>query len=143
MKVSTIEISFPVPVDVPDTFSRDLCALLDRICEDYQKANPTRVMWPAGFGSKPKWSQQDAAFLGKTPDPDAPEIGEPTFDDSVFHIEIAEREDLHGTNLNNPANCCKHGTAKGHCPDCPDMAEVERNEKAQADRRPGTTGGTY
>ena len=58
-------------------------------------------------------------------------------------IEIAEREDLHGTNLNNPANVCKHGTAKGHCPDCPDMAEVERNEREQAKRRPGTTGGTY
>lgn len=39
---------------------------------------------------------------------------------------------------------CKHGTLVDHCPDCaPDPEEIERNEKQQAERRPGSSGGTY
>lgn len=101
-KISRIEISFPVPVELPDGWERVLMAMVDMTCNNYQKANPDRVMWPAGVGSKPRWSQADAAFLGQAPDPAAPEGGEPTFDDSVLVIDCAEREDYHGSNPHNP-----------------------------------------
>jgi hypothetical protein len=40
----------------------------------------------------PNFSQNDAFFLGKPVDPNAPESGEPTFDDSVFHLDTSARE---------------------------------------------------
>lgn len=43
------------------------------------------------MGSKPIFSKADCRFLGKPVDPDAPESGEPTFDDEVLHIETAAR----------------------------------------------------
>lgn len=39
---------------------------------------------------------------------------------------------------------CKHGTLVDHCPECaPEWNAVVANEKAQAERRSGATGGTY
>lgn len=101
-KVQRIEISFPVPVNLPDGWERALDSLLGMVCEQYQRENPGRVMWPAGCGSKPSWSKQDAAFLGIQADRNAPDSGEPSFDDSVYFIEVAEREDYHGNNPHNP-----------------------------------------
>jgi hypothetical protein len=72
------------------------------VCEQYQREHPDRVMWPAGCGSKPRWSQADAAFLGKATNAAAPHGGEPTFDHSVFTIDCEEREDYHGNNYHNP-----------------------------------------
>ncbi len=88
-----IEIVFPVDVVVLDSMVHDLAEMIEHyICQPYEKAHPDRVMWTAGFGDKPHWSQVDSAFLGKEPDPNAPKTGEPTFDDSVFQIEVAERK---------------------------------------------------
>lgn len=44
-----------------------------------------------------------------------------------------------------PEHRCRHNILAGHCPDCPSMAEIEPNEREQAERlkRRGTTGGTY
>lgn len=75
-KTKTIEISFPIPVNFPPGFERALDALINMICEAYERENPTRVMWPAGCGCKPIW-------MG---------MNEPEFDDSTFVIEVAERE---------------------------------------------------
>lgn len=50
------------------------------------------IHWVSGYGSKPRWSRADAAFLGKSTDPDAPETGEPTFDDEVYHVETTARD---------------------------------------------------
>lgn len=75
-KINVIEIVFPVPVELSNNFIRALASLLDGLCEEYKLANPTRTMWPAGFGSKPLWREPE----------------EPDFEDSVFQISMAERE---------------------------------------------------
>ena len=100
--ITRIEIDFGVAVSLPDGWERALDGLVGMVCEQYQRENPTRVMWPSGVGSKPQWSKADAAFLGKGAATDAPESGEPTFDDSVFCIDCTEREDYHGNNPHNP-----------------------------------------
>lgn len=102
MKINKIEICFPVPVEPPDGFYHVLDALVDMICKKYEKENPTRVMWTAGHGSKPTWSKHDAAYLGKETDSDAPDMGSPTFDNSVYQIDVSEREDFYGHNKHNP-----------------------------------------
>lgn len=101
-KITRIEISFGAAVALPDGWERALDGLIGMVCEQYQRENPTRVMWPAGAGSKPQWSQADAAFLGVAATSDAPADGEPTFDDSVYFVDCAEREDYHGSNRHNP-----------------------------------------
>lgn len=92
----TINITFPVDVELPDALERRLVEIVDEVCRAYEKAHPDRTMWAAGFGALPQWSQADAAFLGKTAAPNAPESGEPTFDDSVYNIDVAERERYEG-----------------------------------------------
>lgn len=101
-KITSIEISFGAAVTLPDGWERALDGLIGMVCEQYQRENPTRVMWPAGAGSKPRWSQRDAAFLGVAAASDAPADGDPTFDDSVYFVDCAEREDYHGSNRHNP-----------------------------------------
>lgn len=91
-KISKIEIEFAAPVEVPEELEQALAKVVEGVCDKYNADNPDRVMWPFGVGSKPKWSKLDAAFLGKPADPNAPDTGEPTFDDSVFFVECAERE---------------------------------------------------
>lgn len=102
MKVQKIEISFPCLVNLPDGFERTLDALVGMVCAQYQRENPFRVMWPAGHGSKVSWSKSDAAFLGKEAAPNAKDSGEPDYDDSIYAIDVSEREDLHGSNPHNP-----------------------------------------
>lgn len=106
MKFQTIEITFPLPVEAPDGFFHVLDSLVDMICKKYEADNPARVMWPAGAGSKPTFSDHDAAFLGinqTVSGDDVPEKGEePTFDDSVYQISVSEREDFAGRNPHNP-----------------------------------------
>lgn len=87
-----IEIDFPKTVQLPHDWEYKLNLLVDEVCEHYEKRNPGRVMWPAGHGSKVNWSRMDAAFLGRTPAPDAPIGGEPTYDDDVYEISVSERE---------------------------------------------------
>lgn len=59
-------------------------------------------MWPSGHGSKPTFSKTDAAFLGQKTGTDAPDTGEPTWDDSIYRISVACREDYYGENPANP-----------------------------------------
>ncbi len=102
IKVRKIEISFPETVEVPEWIMYELSMMADRICKVYEGQNPTRKMWPASEGSKPQWSKADAAFLGVSAGLDAPNSGEPKFDDSIYQIGCYEREDLHGENPLNP-----------------------------------------
>jgi len=85
-KIQRIEIDFPTAVSLPDGFEKTLDALIGMVCEQYERENPARVMWPAGCGSKPLWREPE----------------EPEYDDTVYFIEVAEREDLHGRNQHNP-----------------------------------------
>lgn len=90
MTIRNIEINFELPVDLGDEDMRALDILVGRICE--KNCPDGWVFWPAGMGSKPNFSKADSLFLGKPVNPDAPDHGEPTWDDSVFHIDCAARE---------------------------------------------------
>ncbi len=90
MATRRIEIDFAVPVELSSSDCGDLADIAQRIA----KANVPEghVHWCFGQGSKPIWSKADAVFLGKTPDANAPDQGEPGFDDDVFYIETACRK---------------------------------------------------
>ena len=75
-KRSKIEIIFPVPVEFPPGFEQTLDCLINMVCKNYELNNPTRVMWPGGMGDKPTWNEPE----------------EPTFDSSVYCIEVSERK---------------------------------------------------
>lgn len=81
MKVKRIEATFPVPVELSQEHQKALDQILGAICAEYVKANPDRVMWVFGVGSKMLCNP-----LMLSDDEPIP------FDDSVFHFEIAERE---------------------------------------------------
>lgn len=85
-----IEIDFALPVTLTDDEMRQLCNFVQSIAKRHQPEG--WVHWQSGCGQKPIFSQADAHFLGKEVDPAAPETGEPTFDESVFHIETTARE---------------------------------------------------
>ena len=90
-KTRSIEITFPTAVNFPGGFERALDALVNMVCEQYQREHPTEVMWPAGYGSK------------MLSNPLAMSDDEPLeFDDSVYSISVAAREDYYGENPHNP-----------------------------------------
>jgi len=91
MKIQSIQIMFPTPVELPEGFTRALDGLIEMVCKKYQAENPDRVMWPAGCGSKPLFNWMTVGDDEPLP-----------FDDSVYFVEVAEREDYHGTNPHNP-----------------------------------------
>jgi len=80
-KIHKIEITFPVEVELTDDDLRIIGAALDGIASRYEIANPSRVMWSFGQGSK-----MLANPLMLSDDEPIP------FDDSVYNIEMAERE---------------------------------------------------
>ena len=89
--VSRIEVEFAIPVHLPIPFMRALDDLLQTLVTRPYNLPKGWVHWVSGHGSKPLWSQADARFLGNTPDPRMPAEGEPSFDDSVYHIETSAR----------------------------------------------------
>lgn len=76
-----IEIDFPVAVDFDNEFQRRLDELLSDFCRRYEAANPDRVMWPFGHGSKmlvhPMMLSDDEPI---------------PFDEGVYAVQVAERE---------------------------------------------------
>lgn len=46
MKIQSIEIEFPIEVELPEGFQQELNKLLDTVCKLYEKQNPTKVMCP-------------------------------------------------------------------------------------------------
>lgn len=87
--VQSIQIEFAIPVFIPQGALRELDGLLSSIVRMKMNQLVGHAHWVSGYGSKPLWSKADARFLGKTPADDAPESGEPSFDDSVYHIETS------------------------------------------------------
>ena len=90
-KTVKIEISFACPGNFPDGWERALDGLIGIVCEQYQRENPTMVMWPAGFGSKMLTNPMAMGDDEKM-----------EFDDSCYSIECAAREDYYGENPYNP-----------------------------------------
>ena len=80
-KISTIEIHFPVAVELPDGWEQALGSLIDMVCNKYENENPKRVMWVGGQGSRPK-------FNWMVVDDEHPQ----EFDNEVYSIQVVERE---------------------------------------------------
>lgn len=92
--VNKIEVEFSIPCYITFADQDRIIKAIDEIVRNPANQLVEGVHWLAGIGSKPKWSQMDSMFLGKPVDPDAPEKGEPEFDDDVFSIETCARDFL-------------------------------------------------
>lgn len=117
-EITKVEICFPIPVKLPEGWDRKLSELVDQVCLEYEIANPGRIMWPSGHGSKPLFSIADAMFLGQEPAPAAPQTGEPEWDDSVYQISVAERERYETENRFTPWRCKCGGIVAGRLRAC-------------------------
>jgi hypothetical protein len=84
-EIVCIEISFPVAVEVDQKHLQAINEILVEIARDYEAKHPGRIMWPFGHGSKmlvhPIMLSDDEPIR---------------FDDSVYSIEMAEREAYEG-----------------------------------------------
>lgn len=89
--VNEIQIVFSIPTFLSAEQDRKLAFLIGEIVESPCNQPTEGVHWVSGYGSKPNWSQTDAAFLGLRPEPDAPEDGEPTYNDSIYQITTTAR----------------------------------------------------
>ncbi len=87
-----IEVSFSIPVFLSVEQDRELSNLIGEIVESRYNQPTEGVHWVSGYGSKPNYSRMDAIFLGLKPDPEAPEDGEPTYNDSIYQIVTTARE---------------------------------------------------
>lgn len=81
-KINRIEIQFPQDVELTGLQETLLQALVNDMCKAWEVANPHRVMWPAGYGQKMKFSP----FLT---DEDHPM----EYDAKTLTVEVFERED--------------------------------------------------
>lgn len=84
-KIVQIEITFPVALVVKDEHLQAIDEILSKVSRDYEAANPGRIMWPFGHGAK-----MLVNLLMLSDDEPIP------FDDSVYSIEVAEREAYEG-----------------------------------------------
>src|ERR1044072_3209376 len=87
--MNKIEINSARPVELNKEERRRLTDIAQHICDRERK--PDEAFWVCGWAAKPIWSKADAAFMGVTPEPNAPEDGEPAWDDNIFTIECASR----------------------------------------------------
>ena len=80
-KIRALEITFGAEVEITNKNLQDLELILADIAERYEAAHPGRIMWSFGQGSKMLINP-----LMLSDDEPIP------FDDSTYHIEMAERE---------------------------------------------------
>ena len=92
--IRKIEIELPFPMEIDSRVFEMIDRILTKyVCTPYEKHYMTRVMWVSAHGSKPSYSEVDALVLGKKGfDPNIKNGDEPTYDDSIWQIEISERE---------------------------------------------------
>lgn len=100
-QLERIEVEFAIPVFITIGQQQRLAELVEEIARAPMNTPINGVHWQSGAGSKPNWSRADAALLGKACAPDAPDTGEPTFDDSVLYFETSARE-AHDSELQTP-----------------------------------------
>lgn len=96
-KIHNISITFPVEVELTDELQRELVQIADKICNTYEAANPSRVMWPGGIGSRITYmpmtkEEEDAGAKIE-------------FDDATFAVDCSERERYH--DFNKKTKQCK------------------------------------
>lgn len=63
--ICRIEVDFGIPVVLSDEHQRTLMQLISSITDAPWNAPKNGVHWASGYGSRPKWSRSDAAFLGE------------------------------------------------------------------------------
>lgn len=81
MAIHAIEIAFDEPVELTQKDQEQLVGIVGAMCDRDERANPERVMWPAGIGCK------------MLTNPLMLEDDEPMeYDDNVFTISCTERE---------------------------------------------------
>jgi hypothetical protein len=90
-ELASIEVEFALTVLMTQDQQRRLLELIDEITDAPWNMPAEGVHWIAGVGTKTHWSRVDSAMLGKAPESGAPLSGEPTYDDSVFHVETCAR----------------------------------------------------
>lgn len=92
--VTQVALEFAIPVHISREHYDMLRTVMEGIVEAPYNQPKEGIHWPGGEGSRPIWSAQDAAFLGKAGkgDPNIPDGAEPTFDDSCLLFESMARE---------------------------------------------------
>lgn len=90
-QVERIEFEFDIAVQIDAEDYNALQDIFRRIVSKPFNQLRDGVHWYSGGGSKPKWSRRDAEVLGLEVDSDAPEEGEPSFDDSVLVFQSSAR----------------------------------------------------
>lgn len=95
-----IEVTFPVGVELSDSWQQRLISLVDEVCTAYELSHPGRVMWPFGVGSK-------ITYLPLTREEELERGIE--LDDNTLSIEVAERERYHRWFMYVPLGheCCR------------------------------------
>lgn len=88
--IKRIEIDFAIPVVLSEQQERAIADLVQEIAKDNEPEG--HVHWHMESGHKPIWSRADRRFMGLPDDPNAPEKGEPAFDDTVLHFGTSCRE---------------------------------------------------
>lgn len=91
VKMKSLEVVFDIPVYMTQSQQRRLAGVLEEISRAAVNQPKAGVHWLSGCGSKPKFSKVDAAFLGRPVDDDAPDDGEPMFDDAVMYYQTTAR----------------------------------------------------
>ncbi len=86
MKLTKVEINFPLSVDVPDDWQQRLCELVGEVCKKYEAAHPGRVMWVFGVGSK-------ITYMPMTQEEERERGLE--FDNDTLELQVSERERYH------------------------------------------------
>lgn len=81
MKVRSIEITFPVEVELTNQDQQDLVELATRLCRRWERKHPYSVMWAAGIGQK----LLSNLFMVDDEHP-------MEFDEQTFAIDCFERE---------------------------------------------------
>lgn len=89
--LTRIEVNFAIPVEMTQDQQRRLVMIIDEITDSPWNEPSEGVHWLSCVGAKPNWSRTDAAMFGIEASPGAPSSGEPTFDNSVFHVETRAR----------------------------------------------------
>lgn len=93
-ELRSIEINFAIPVTMTQDMQRRLLCWIDELVSEDFNQPKEGVHWASFIGGKLKFSDVDAALLGKPrcPDPDKPANGEePVSQDDVYCVETAAR----------------------------------------------------
>ena len=91
MLCEQIEIAFALPCYITQEQQHALWKIAREIVESPVNQASGFVHWLSTTGCKTNWSKVDAALLGKKADANAPDAGEPTYDESIFVLESSFR----------------------------------------------------